>query len=170
MSTRSDAPRVRTLASPDATRAAGAELGRALVADADGWPWLVGLEGELGAGKTTFVAGLLRALGHDDAVRSPTYTFIEPYRLAGRDIYHCDLYRIRTASEVEELGLRELATGENVLLIEWPLRAAGQLGELDLRVQLEYGSGGDDRQLTFAADSTRGARLLERLARQRITS
>jgi tRNA threonylcarbamoyladenosine biosynthesis protein TsaE len=166
----SDAPRVRSLASPDATQAAGAELGRALVAESDGRPWLVGLEGELGAGKTTYVAGVLRALGHDDAVRSPTYTFIEPYRLAGRDIYHCDLYRIRTANEFEELGLRELATGENVLLIEWPSRAAGQLGGLDLRVQLEYASGGDGRRLTLAAGSRRGARLLERLARQRITS
>jgi tRNA threonylcarbamoyladenosine biosynthesis protein TsaE len=161
---------VRALASPDATRAAGAALGRALVAESDERPWLVGLEGELGAGKTTFVAGVLRALGHDDAVRSPTYTFIEPYRLAGRDVYHCDLYRIRTASEFEELGLRELAADENVLLIEWPSRATGQLSELDLCVQLEYASGGEQRRLTIATDSARGARLVERLARQRITS
>jgi tRNA threonylcarbamoyladenosine biosynthesis protein TsaE len=170
VSIRSDAPLERELAAPEATRAAGAELGRALLAEADGRPWLLGLEGELGAGKTTFVAGVLRALGHDDAVRSPTYTFIEPYRLAGRDVYHCDLYRIRAALEVEELGLRELAVGESVLLIEWPARAVGQLRELDLRVQLEYAHQGDRRRLTLAADSPRGARLIDRLARQRITS
>jgi tRNA threonylcarbamoyladenosine biosynthesis protein TsaE len=170
VSIRSDAQRVRALASPDATHAAGAELGRALVAESDGRPWLVGLEGELGAGKTTFVAGVLRALGHDDAVRSPTYTFIEPYRLAGRDIYHCDLYRISTAAEVEHLGLRELAAGQSVLLIEWPSRGTGELGTLDLGVQLEYATGGDQRRLTLVAGSARGARLLERLARQRITS
>ena len=170
MSIRSDAARVHVLDSPEATRAAGAELGRAFVAESDGRPWLVGLEGELGAGKTTYVAGVLRALGHADAVRSPTYTFIEPYRLADRDIYHCDLYRIRSAAEVEELGLRELAADGSLLLIEWPSRAAGRLGELDLRAQLEYTSNGDCRRLTLAADSARGARLLERLARQRITS
>lgn len=170
MSIRNDAADVRVLDSPEATRAAGAELGRALVAESDGGPWLVGLEGELGAGKTTYVAGVLHALGHAEAVRSPTYTFIEPYRLADRDIYHCDLYRIRSAEEVEELGLRELAFDESLLLIEWPSRAARQLGRLDLRVQLEYAAGGDGRRLTLAADSARGARLLERLARQRITT
>jgi tRNA threonylcarbamoyladenosine biosynthesis protein TsaE len=170
VSIRSDAQRVRALASPDATRAAGAELGRAIVAESDGRPWLIGLEGELGAGKTTYVAGVLRAFGHDDAVRSPTYTFIEPYRLADREIYHCDLYRISTAAEVEQLGLRELATGPSVLLIEWPSRAAGELGVLDLSVQLEYAHQGDRRRLELVAGSERGVRLLERLARQRITS
>ena len=154
-----------TLASPQATRAAGAELGRALVAESDGTPWLIGLEGELGAGKTTFVAGILRELGHDAAVRSPTYTFIEPYRLADRDVYHCDLYRIRSTEEIEDLGLRELVTGDAVLLVEWPTRAAGRLGEFDLTIQLDYVPAGTGRRLAASAGTVRGARLAGRLAR-----
>ena len=150
---------VRELATPRETQAAGAELGDALLTLSDGEPWLVGLEGELGAGKTTFVAGLLGALGHRDAVRSPTYTFIEPYRLAGRSVYHCDLYRIAHADEIEELGLRELAAGESVLLIEWPSRAEGRLGAFDVLVQLEYAPAVDARRLHIAAGTSRGARL-----------
>ncbi len=156
---------VRELATPQATQAAGAELGDALVTLSDGEPWLVGLEGELGAGKTTFVAGLLRALGHGDAVRSPTYTFIEPYRLTGRNVYHCDLYRIVHADEIEDLGLRELVAGEAVLLIEWPSRAAGRLGKFDVLVQLEYAPAADARRLQIGAGTLRGARLAARTAR-----
>jgi tRNA threonylcarbamoyladenosine biosynthesis protein TsaE len=149
------------LESPEATRAAGAELGRALAAASDGKPWLVGLEGELGAGKTTFVAGLLSALGHAGAVRSPTYTFVEPYRLAGRSIHHCDLYRIKNAEEIEDLGMRELASGDALLLVEWPSRAAGRLGVFDLTVQLEYAQDGDTRRISVGAGTRRGASVLE---------
>ena len=160
---------VRYLESSAATEAAGAELGRALAA-ADRQPWLVGLEGELGAGKTTFVAGLLRELGHDGAVRSPTYTFIETYQLAGRAIHHCDLYRINRADEIEELGLRELAIDDALLLVEWPSRAAGKLEGFDLLVRLEYASGRDGRCLELTTGTPRGSRLCAPLSRQRITT
>jgi len=156
---------MRDLQSPEATQAAGAELGRALLAEADGRPWLIGLEGELGAGKTTLVAGLLRALGHDGAVRSPTYTFIEPYRLAGRAIHHCDLYRINVADEIEELGLRELVTDDALLLVEWPSRAAGRLGVFDLTVRLEYARDSDGRRISVIPGTPRGAAVVAALAR-----
>ena len=90
---------------------------------------LIGLSGELGAGKTTLVAGLLAGLGHEGPVRSPTYTLIEPYRLAGRDLYHCDLYRLRDPAELDDLGLRDLAVERSVLLVEWPERAGDRLGK-----------------------------------------
>ena len=153
------------LESPDATQSAGAKLARALLADPVPGPRLVGLEGELGAGKTTFVAGLLRELGHDGAVRSPTYTFIETYELAGRVIHHCDLYRITDPQEIEHLGLRELVTGNAWLLVEWPSRAAGSLGKFDLLVSLDYAPGDRGRRLHAAAGSARGAALAAELAR-----
>lgn len=153
------------LESPVATQAAGAELARALRADPDRQPWLVGLEGELGAGKTTLVAGLLRALGHDGAVRSPTYTFIESYHLAGRAIHHCDLYRITDAEEIEHLGLRELVTDDAWLFVEWPSRAARRLGQFDLLLTLDYAPDGGGRRLRITAGSARGAALVARLAR-----
>jgi tRNA threonylcarbamoyladenosine biosynthesis protein TsaE len=156
---------LRELESPVATQAAGAELARALLADADRRPWLVGLEGELGAGKTTLVAGLLRALGHEGAVRSPTYTFIESYELAGRDIHHCDLYRITDAEEIEHLGLRELITDDAWLFVEWPSRAAGSLGAFDLLLGLIYAPGGGGRRLSATAVTSRGAAVVAALAR-----
>ena len=156
---------MRELESPVATQAAGAELARALRADPDRRPWLVGLEGELGAGKTTLAAGLLRALGHDGAVRSPTYTFIESYHLAGRAIHHCDLYRITDVEEIEHLGLRELVTDDAWLLVEWPLRAARSLGAFDLLLKLDYAPDDDRRYLGIAVGTARGAALVARLAR-----
>ena len=156
---------MRELQSPEATQAVGAELARVLHAEADRGPWLVGLEGELGAGKTTFVAGLLRELGYDGAVRSPTYTFIESYQLGSRTIHHCDLYRITDAEEIEHLGLRELVTDGAWLLVEWPSRAAHRLGAFDLRLGFDYAADGSERRLRLRAGTARGAALLTRLAR-----
>jgi len=96
------------------------------------------LHGELGAGKTTLVRGFLRALGHEGAVKSPTYTLMEPYELGGRAVYHLDIYRLGAAEELEYLGVRELFITGNTLLIEWPERAAGTMGEPDLEISLEY--------------------------------
>ncbi len=88
---------------------------------------LVTLSGELGAGKTTLVGGLLAELGHVGPARSPTYTLLEPYRLQGRDITHCDLYRLRHPDELDDLGLRDLRVAGSVLLVEWPEKAEGRL-------------------------------------------
>lgn len=157
---------IRELATPEATRAAGVELGCALIASDDLAPWLIGLEGELGAGKTTVVAGLLHALGHKGAVRSPTYTFIEPYLLGGRSVVHCDLYRINDPAEIEHLGLRDQMNEGALLLVEWPSRACGALGVFDLRIDLDYAAGGADaRRMQVQAATERGGRLLARLAR-----
>ncbi|RMD69705.1 MAG: tRNA (adenosine(37)-N6)-threonylcarbamoyltransferase complex ATPase subunit type 1 TsaE [Gammaproteobacteria bacterium] len=120
------------LPSEEATLALGARLARHVVAGA-----VIHLRGELGAGKTTLVRGLLRALGHEGKVKSPTYTLLEPYRIQGRRIIHIDLYRLAAPEEAEYLGLREEA-GEAILLVEWPEKGEDVLPPPDLEVRLRY--------------------------------
>ena len=152
----------RVARNAEETRAVGAGLAAAIVAaDLDG-PLVVGLTGDLGAGKTTLVGGLLAALGHAGPVRSPTYTLVEPYRLAGRDVIHCDLYRLRDPGELEDLGLRDLMTSRSVLLVEWPERGGERLGKADLSLALGYLD--DGRTVEFAAGSTYGQQVLSRLS------
>ena len=143
------------------TRAIGARVASAVLeADVPG-PLIVGLTGDLGAGKTTLVGGLLGALGHEGVARSPTYTLIEPYRLAGRDVNHCDLYRLRDPAELDDLGLRDLLSARSLLLVEWPERAGDRLGVADLSVALGYLDEG--RCVDISAGSDAGRRVLQRL-------
>ena len=106
-----------------ATLALGASLAQRLAAGG-----CVYLQGDLGAGKTTLVRGMLRGLGHEGAVKSPTYTIVEPYEgLPGGAVFHMDLYRLGGAGELDYLGLDDYLKMESVLLIEWPERAEGFL-------------------------------------------
>lgn len=111
----------------------------------------VHLEGDLGAGKTTLVRGLLRAAGHEGAVRSPTYTLIEPYPLARGNVFHLDLYRLADPEELEFIGLRELL-GQGLLLVEWPAQGHGVLPAADWRIELSPSGSGRRASLT-APDS-----------------
>ena len=81
------------------------------------------LHGDLGAGKTSLVRGILNALGHTGRVKSPTYTLLEPYRAGGLDLRHFDLYRLRDEEEWEQAGFRDEFDGHNILFIEWPEKA-----------------------------------------------
>jgi tRNA threonylcarbamoyladenosine biosynthesis protein TsaE len=131
-----------------ATRAAGKAIGEGLLCLNDSTPLIITLHGDLGAGKTTLVGGMLNALGHQGPVRSPTYTLIEPYDLAGRQFYHLDLYRLTDPLQLEELGVRDLLQPGAVLLVEWPERAGSSLDKADLQVHLAYPSEGTEgRQL-----------------------
>lgn len=148
--------------SVEQTRALGARLAQAIATAGGEAPLLVTLAGDLGTGKTTLVAGLLAALGHVGPARSPTYTLIEPYRLAGRDVYHCDLYRLRHPDELEDLGLRDLRSPSAVLLVEWPEKAAGRLGQADISIALAYAAD-DARQVRIQGETPAGRRVLAHL-------
>ena len=120
------------------------------------------LHGDLGTGKTTLARGFLRALGHEGAVRSPTYTLLEPYSLPGGPVYHLDLYRLADAEELDFLGLRDLDEANATFLVEWPERGHGALPPADLEVRLVHR--GMARGATLVARSPRGAGWLSRVA------
>jgi tRNA threonylcarbamoyladenosine biosynthesis protein TsaE len=122
---------------------------------------LVLLEGDLGAGKTTFVRGLLRALGVAGRIKSPSYAVLESHPLAQGHAHHFDFYRFGDPREWEDAGFRELLAGPDLKLVEWPDKAAGLLGAADLRLRLQADVVGDGRVVHAQALSPRGARLLE---------
>ena len=146
----------------DEMRDLGAQLGEALLASTGTVSVLVTLSGELGAGKTTLVGGLLAALGHAGPARSPTYTLLEPYRFGDRDIVHCDFYRLRHPDELDDLGLRDLQRPGAVLLVEWPEKAGDRLGPADLALRLAYATDAA-RTVRLAALTPAGQAVLQSL-------
>jgi tRNA threonylcarbamoyladenosine biosynthesis protein TsaE len=122
---------------------------------------IVTLEGELGAGKTTLVRGLLRALGHAGAVKSPTYTLVEVYQVSRLNLYHFDFYRFHDPREWIDAGFRDVFNGQNVCLIEWPEKARGLLPPADIAITLDWQDAG--RLATLRAGSASGECLLAAL-------
>lgn len=133
----------RHLEDAGATASLAQDLSRRLPRDTAGWTVL--LEGDLGAGKSTFARALIRAMGHRGPVPSPTYTLVEPYELGGRLVYHVDLYRISDEAELRYLGWAELEEG--LRLVEWPDRAPGLTAAADLRIRLGYHGTGRDADI-----------------------
>ncbi|MEZ5499348.1 MAG: tRNA (adenosine(37)-N6)-threonylcarbamoyltransferase complex ATPase subunit type 1 TsaE [Steroidobacteraceae bacterium] len=144
--------------------AATLQLGRQLAASFRAQPGravYVHLEGELGAGKTTLVRGMLEQFGYLGPVRSPTFTLLETYGLASLQIVHMDLYRLQGTNAMEGLGLADHDQANSLWLIEWARRYAAELPTADLMIELEYlGSG---RRAWLAALSDCGQSWLRRL-------
>lgn len=134
----------------------GERLGRASAGQG-----VVFLHGDLGAGKTTFSRGVLRAFGYQGAVKSPTYTLVEPYELGNWRIYHFDLYRLGDPEELEYLGVRDYFDGRSLSLVEWSERGVPLLPPPDLEVFIELAGMG--RELCFWARSPHGLAILRRL-------
>jgi tRNA threonylcarbamoyladenosine biosynthesis protein TsaE len=143
------------------TEALGAALARALPNLSAGA--VLYLQGELGSGKTTCARSLLRTLGVTAPVRSPTYTLVDTYSLASLNCAHIDLYRLRSAAEVEDLGLRELSGANSLMLIEWPENGGAAVPNADLNLRLLYSGAG--RSASLNADSLQGGQWLLNLGR-----
>ena len=143
---------------PDA--AATESLGAALAAGvAPGR--VLHLRGDLGAGKTTVVRGILRGLGYDGKVKSPTYTLVEPYGLSSLHLYHFDLFRLKDAAEWSTSGFREYFGPHAACLIEWPERAGPGLGAPDLELRLDFLP--DGRRAVLASHTPAGEAWLSSL-------
>jgi tRNA threonylcarbamoyladenosine biosynthesis protein TsaE len=119
------------------------------------------LSGELGAGKTTLVRGLLRSLGYQGRVKSPTFTLVELYKVSRLDLYHFDFYRLKEPQEWADAGFREAFAAAAVCLVEWPEKAASRLPRADLRIRLEHADAG--RSVRLAADTDEGRQCLDQL-------
>ena len=120
---------------------------------------LVFLQGELGAGKTSLVRGMLRRLDFTGAVKSPTYTLLEEYFLGDREIIHFDLYRLTDPEELDLIGVRDYFSSSACCFIEWPERGEGYLPREDVQILITHE--GDGRTARIIACSSRGTEVLQ---------
>ena len=157
---------MRPIYLPDAaaTEALGGRLASLLSEACRDAPLVIHLEGPLGAGKTTLVRGLLRGLGHAGRVRSPTFTLLEPYELAGIAVAHLDLYRLSDPAELEYLGLPDMLRPGALVLVEWAEKGGHRLPGADIRLELDYE--GEGRCARCEAGSTRGEPVIAGLRAQ----
>lgn len=119
------------------------------------------LRGDLGAGKTTLVRGLLQALGYQGRVKSPTYTLVEQYEAGRLNLRHFDLYRFRDPEEWESAGFRDEFDGQNICLVEWPEQADGLVPQADVEIIFEILP--DGRNIVLCAHTKTGNECISKL-------
>ncbi len=154
-----DSSIVKTLVWPDeaATAAFATQLAAALTrAKLNA---CIALHGNLGAGKTTFVRHLLRALGVEGRIKSPTYAVVEPYTVAAGEVWHFDFYRFSDPREWEDAGFRDIFASAGLKLCEWPQNAAGVMPTPDLELDIQVDDT-EQRQVRLSALTPRGQELL----------
>ncbi len=122
------------------------------------------LEGDLGAGKTTLTRGIMRGFGYQGAVKSPTYTLVEPYEFSQCHIYHFDLYRLADPEEVEYLGTEDYFANNNLCIFEWPERGAEHIPAADILLSIE--TEGTGRRLECRSLTDHGVRIAARIAKR----
>lgn len=125
------------------------------------FPCFITLSGQLGAGKTTLVRGILQALCVQGNVKSPTFTVVESYVIDQQLIYHFDLYRIHDIEELELLGIRDYFQEKALILMEWPERAAEILPEADINCNIQVQD--IARVITLSSNSSEGHAILTRI-------
>ena len=122
---------------------------------------MIYLQGDLGAGKTTFTRGFLRASGYQQYVKSPTYTLVEPYELAEKTLFHFDLYRLTDPEELEFIGIRDYTAGHAICIFEWPEKGKSCLPEADLICMIAHQL--EQRSVTLIPNSEIGTSILRQL-------
>ena len=122
---------------------------------------MIYLYGQLGAGKTTLVRGMLRGFGYAEKVKSPTYTIVEPYDVAGKMIYHFDLYRLVDSSELAQIGIADYFGQESICLVEWPEKGFPLLPVPDIACYIDTIEEG--RSLRLESHTPRGEDILSKL-------
>lgn len=120
---------------------------------------IVYLNGDLGAGKTTLTRGMLQGIGHQGNVKSPTYTLVEEYNIAGKMIYHFDLYRLADPEALEFIGIRDYFNTDCICLIEWSEKGQGILPEADFLVNIDYYD--DARNIELVAQTELGENIIQ---------
>jgi len=125
---------------------------------------IVFLHGDLGMGKTTLCRGVIQAFGHKGAVKSPTYTLVEPYEFPDKCVYHFDLYRLGDPEELEFLGIRDYLAEDALCLIEWPERGQGILPTADLEIFIELFEQG--RRIKWSKNTQKGCMIADRIVNE----
>ncbi|MFK8066743.1 MAG: tRNA (adenosine(37)-N6)-threonylcarbamoyltransferase complex ATPase subunit type 1 TsaE [Gammaproteobacteria bacterium] len=120
---------------------------------------IIHLQGELGAGKTTFARGFLSGLGHCGTVKSPTYNIVHSYQTKKYIIHHFDLYRLSDSEELEAMGIRDYFDGASICLLEWPQNGKGLLPNPDILINLRYE--GEKRHIEFEPISEAGLKTID---------